>query len=170
LTYSCRRKTTNGRCPRPVHVSKPNADRFVEETIIDVLERGGVHVVVSARELEAARAAAARASEEREAFVRLASALDPDDFQAGYSERKAREAEALDAYDALLAQTSSAHDLPADATGWRDLDERAQREIARSLISAVVVSPPLSRSPLADPAERFTIRWPSAGQVAGAGR
>jgi hypothetical protein len=50
LTYSCRRKTTDGRCPRPVHVSKRAADDFVEDELVALLDRvRGVDLVASAR-------------------------------------------------------------------------------------------------------------------------
>jgi DNA invertase Pin-like site-specific DNA recombinase len=169
--YGCRRKSSAGPCPRPVYVSKDAADDFVEETIVDVLERGrGVDLVASARDLEAARNAAERARAEREAFVKLASALEPGDFRAGYEERRAREVEAAAAYDELLAQAADAQALPANGSAWNKLDFEEKRRAARSLIAGIVVAPPRSRSKLTPIADRFTVRWSGAGQVTSAGR
>jgi hypothetical protein len=152
-------------------VTKDAADDFVEEAIVDLLERGsGVDLVASTRELEAARGDAERATAERKAFVKLASALDEDVFRAGYEERRQAEAERWHAYDELLARASDTRELPADGTAWRQLDLPARRRVARSLIDAVVVSPPASRSKSAPISDRFAIHWASPGQVAGAGR
>lgn len=169
-TYSCRRTSNGERCPRPVHVSKYAADDFVEEAIIDLLEHGGVDLVASARELETLRAAAERATAERKAFVKLASALDPDDFRAGYDDRRAKEAECWHTYDEAAAEATDARELPADGSAWKQFDLAARRRVARSLIDGVVVSPPASHSKRAPIADRFSIRWARPRRVAGTRR
>lgn len=141
MTYSCRRVRTTGCCPRPVHVSKDAADRFVIETLVDALDgRQGFDLVASARELEAARRDCEEAKAQKEAFVRLADALDEADFRAGYEERRSRESETQEAYDELLARVSEVDDLPKDGSAFRRLDAEAQRRVARSLIAGIVVS------------------------------
>jgi DNA invertase Pin-like site-specific DNA recombinase len=170
MTYACRRRTADGRCPRPVYVSKRGADRIVEKLIIDVIEQVDVGQVATAKELTQARVAAEKATAEREAFVKVASALDPDDYLAGYQERRARESEMLTAYDELLSRAADVEALPAELTGWEALPEERKRRVARSLIDRIEVSPPFTRSRLADVSERFTVRWAGTGQLAGAGR
>jgi site-specific DNA recombinase len=158
-TYSCRRRPNGERCPRPVHVSKHAADAFVEEAIIDLLEHGSVDLVANARELETLRAAAERATAERKAFVKLASALDPDDFRAGYDDRRTHEAECWQTHDEAAADATDARELPTDGSAFKQLDLTARRRVARSLIDAVVVSPPRSHSKRAPTTDRFSIRW-----------
>jgi DNA invertase Pin-like site-specific DNA recombinase len=169
--YGCRRSSSAGPCPRPVYVSKDAADDFVEELIVHVLKRGrATGLVASARELEAARSAFERTKAEREAFVKLASALDPDDFRVGYEERRTREAEAANVYDELLGRASDADALPGDETAWKLLSDEEKRRATRLLIRSVVVAPPLSRSKLASIADRFEVRWASAGDTTSTGR
>jgi DNA invertase Pin-like site-specific DNA recombinase len=166
-TYSCRRKTTTRACPRPVHVSKQAADTFVERTLIDLLERGnGVDLVRHTRELEAARQAVEQATAEKDAFVRVASALDERDFKNGYDERQAKVAAAREAYDELLARAEAVHDLPKDGTAYQRLPFARKRRVARQLIAAVVVAPPIRGGTIE---ERFTVRWAGARQVDSAG-
>ena len=139
------------------------ADQFVEEAIIDLLDHGSVDLVANARELETLRAAAERATAERKAFVKLASALDPDDFRAGYDQRRTQEAERWHSHDEAAAQATDTRELPTDSSTFTQLDLTAQRRVARTLIDGVVVSPPRSpkRSPTTD---RLSIRWARLGK------
>jgi hypothetical protein len=151
-------------------VSKDAADDFVEEAIIDLLEHGAVDLVASARELQTLRADAERATAERKAFVKLTSALDPEDFRAGYDDRRATEAECWHTYDEALAEATDAQELPTDGSAFKQLDLTARRRVARSLIDAVVVSPRLSHAKRTPIADRFSIRWARPGRMAGTQR
>jgi hypothetical protein len=162
-SYGCRRMTSAGSCPRPVHVSAPVADEFVHDAVRDVLTRRDVHLVSSARELEQARHALERARAERKAFVKFTSVLDEDDFRAGYAERQEQEAAAAHAYDELLAQASDAEDMPTSPDAYDALDLKHQRRVAQSLIEGIVVSPPLTRSVRDRRIEdRFALTWKRA--------
>lgn len=166
-TYSCRRRPNGEPCPRPMHVSKHAADQFVEEAIIDLLDHGGIDLVASARELETLRAAAEHATAERKAFVKLASALDPDDFRTGYDHRRIHEAECWHTHDEAAAQATDTRELPANGSAFKQLDLTARRRVARTLIDAVVVTPPPSHSSHAPTCDRLSIRWARPGRAAG---
>jgi hypothetical protein len=101
-----------------------------------------------------------QAEAERKAFVNLASALDEDDYRSGYAERKAREQEAQEAYDELLARASEAVDLPEGGSAFKRLTASEQRQVARSLIASVVVSPPVAGAPVTD---RFAVSFVNGG-------
>lgn len=161
-SYGCRRLSSAGRCTRPVYVSKVAADEYVHDAVRDVLSRGTVHLVSSARELEQARRALDRARAEREAFVKVSSALDEADFTAGYAQRKEKETNAAHIYDELLARAADAEDLPTSAAAYDALDLTHQRRVAHSLIARIVVVAPLSRSKFAPIDERFALDWKSA--------
>ena len=68
---------------------------------------------------------------------------------------------AADAYERPARHAADVDDLPTTADAWHALDVAHQRLVARSLIDAVVVAPPTSRSRYADITERFTVRWKS---------
>jgi DNA invertase Pin-like site-specific DNA recombinase len=171
LHYGCRAVTGEGRCPRPVYVSKARADEYVEEAVRDALSSvGELGIVASARELEVARLAVERARAEKEAFVKNASILDADDFRAGYETRKARELEAAQVYDDLAARAADAAEMPSSPAAFNALPLAQQRRVAQSLIERIAVSPPLTRSRFADVALRFDLEWKRSGETARAGR
>jgi hypothetical protein len=168
LTYSCRRSSAAGVCPRPVHVSKAAADRFALEVLVDALDgRFGLDLVPSTRELDEAEAALREAKEELGAFERFASARSSN-YAAGMDAREASVAEAQRAYDELLSQASGAVDLPRNGCALLHLDDEAQRRVARSLIGSIVVSPGLGRGGPTE--ERFSTRFVNGREAHGAGR
>jgi hypothetical protein len=163
LVYSCRRGSANGPCPRPVHVSKPAADEYVEGLVRGLIDGGSLGLVASARELEEARKAYEAARAERRAFVEKTAVLDAEDFDLGYAARKGREVELQHGYEELLARASEVDEMPTSAAAWDGLSFAGKRKVAGGLLDAVVVSPPLSRSPNADITLRFTPRWAHRG-------
>lgn len=170
--YGCRRFSASSTCERPVYVKKDAADDFVERQIVELLDQGsGVDLVASARGLEQARHAMEDATEQRRRFARQSDILDEEDFREGYAIRKAAEAEAVAKYEELLAKAADVDDLPTSGSAWAALKtDAARRKVARSLISGIVVAPPVSRSKFAPIEDRFEVRWTGAGNVAGAGR
>lgn len=164
-TYGCRRQTSAGACPRPVYVSKEVCDAYVHDAVRAALASRDLHLVSSARELEQARVALERASAEKSAFVRNASALDEEDFRIGYEERRAREAEAAAVYNELLAHAADADEMPTDAAAYDALDLTHQRRVARSLIERIVVGPPTARAPRdrAVIERRLALEWKRGG-------
>lgn len=166
LSYACPRLMSTGPCPRPVAITKDVADDYVEELLAELLEQTeGVDIVASAREIERARREWQAAQDEREAFVLLSSALEAADFTAGYEQRKSRESELELRYEELLSEASEANGLPTSASAYRALDFESRRRVARRVIDSLVVSPPLSRSSFADPAERLEVRLHGTRQV-----
>jgi DNA invertase Pin-like site-specific DNA recombinase len=159
LLYGCRRLSADGPCPRPTNVMKAAADEFVDAEMVAAIEGGQLDLLASARELQAARTELQRATAERKAFVKLSSALEPEDFQSGYDERRQVEAQRAEAYEELLRHAAEVEDLPTSADAWHALDIAHQRLVAQSLIEAVSVAPPTTRSRFADISERFTVRW-----------
>ena len=77
LSYGCRRQSSAGHCPRPVYVSKPRADAFVERVVEDELGGDRLALVASARDVESARLRIEEAREEFAAFTTKARASDP---------------------------------------------------------------------------------------------
>jgi site-specific DNA recombinase len=157
--YGCRRRSSDGKCPRPVHVTKAIADAYVERLIVELLDSGdGIDFVVSARDIEEARLAWERAAESRSRFADFADTLDADDFRKGYAKRQDIEQTAHELYDELVARAGDAHEhFPADSTAWRLLDEEHQRRVARQLIERVTVSVPFTRSKYANVEDRFEV-------------
>jgi Recombinase zinc beta ribbon domain len=169
-SYGCRRVSSRGgRCPRPVYVSKPRADAFVEELLLDMLERTDLDVVASSRDLERARRSRDAARAELEAYIVNAAALDARLFTTGLQARQAKVAEADAAYEDLAAHAEAAESIPS-ASAWQALNLDDRRRIARLLIDSIVVAPPLSRSKFAPVEKRLTVRWNGTGQDASAGR
>ena len=82
---------------------------------------------------------------------------------AEYEQRKQAERHAADAYEEQLAHAADVEDLPAGADAWHALDIAHQRLVARSLIDAVIVTPPASRSRYADITKRFAVRFKDGG-------
>jgi site-specific DNA recombinase len=163
LFYGCPRRSAVGPCPTPTNVSKTAADEFVDRVMVDAISGGALQLLASARELEAARQAVAAATKHRKAWHRVQGTVSDDEWQEEYGERKRAEALAAEAYEQQLAHAADVEDFPEGADAWRALDVAHQRRVARSLIDAVVVAPPASRSRFADITERFTVRWKGGG-------
>jgi hypothetical protein len=158
-SYGCRRESGDGACPRPVYISAATCNAFVHDAVRGVLDEGSLGLVSSARELERARAAYERAREESQAFVKLSSAIDVEHFQAGYADRRDREAAAAQVYDELLAHASEVDEMPTTGAGYDALDLTHQRRIARSLIERIVVSPPAPRTERGPIEDRLALDW-----------
>jgi DNA invertase Pin-like site-specific DNA recombinase len=166
LSYGCPGLRSGGPCKRPTYITKDVADNYVEELLAELLEQtAGVDIVASARELEAARLKLERAREERERFVELQSALEAEDFTAGYRKRKDTEAELELRYEELLSEATEADGLPTSGSAYAALDFEGRRRVARKVIDSIVVSPPLSRSRKADITERLEVRFRGTGEV-----
>jgi len=160
LSYGCPGLRSGGKCKRPTYVSKDVTDAYVEDLLADALEQTeGVDIVASARELAATRAEVDQARAELESFLRLQSAVDPEDFTLGYRERKDRVAELEARVELLLSEAEEADGLPTSGSAYRSLDFEARRRVARKVIASIVVSPPLSRRRGADITERFTVHF-----------
>jgi hypothetical protein len=160
LSYGCPGLRSGGKCKRPTYVKKDVADAYVEDLLADALEQtGGVDIVASARELAALRAEIDQAQAEVDAFVRLESVVDAEDFTKGYRERKDKVAELEAREDLLLSEADEADGLPTSASAYRALDFEARRRVARKVIASIVVSPPLSRKRGADITERFSVHF-----------
>ena len=126
--------------------------------MVDAIKDGDAELLASARELEAARQAVADATAYRKAWHRVQGAVTTASGDEEYEQRKRAERQAAAAYEEQLAHAADVEDLPADADAWHALDVAHQRRVARSLIDAVIVAPPASRSRYADITERFTVR------------
>jgi len=163
LYYGCARRSAEGPCPAPTNVTKDAADRFVDEQMVAAItDADAVELLASARELEAARKAAADATRYRKAWHKVQGTVAQGEWDEEYEERKRAEQVAAAAYEEQLAHAADVEDFPEDANAWHALDLAHQRQVARSVIDAVVVAPPASRSRYADITKRFTVRWRSA--------
>jgi hypothetical protein len=168
-SYGCRRKTVeDGRCSRPMYVSKDRADAFVEGIIVELLDSGeGIDVVTNLREVETAHLAAIAATEAREAFADRVEQLDPDDFNRIYAKRKAEEKAAWEHYETVRDNADEGQeDFPKDATAWRALDAEHKSRVVRQVIATVNVLPPLSRSKNALIEDRFEVTSVSGDKMA----
>ena len=86
-----------------------------------------------------------------------------DEWGEEYEQRKRAEQLAADAYEEQLAHAADVEDLPGGRGRLARAGLAHQRRVARSLIDAVVVAPPASRSRYADITERFTVRLKGGG-------
>lgn len=160
--YGCRRESSAGVCPRPVYVSKPDADEYVIDSLDDLLAEGATFALSgAAHDLELLRVERERAQEELDAFVDVVSASEPS-FRRGYDRRKAAIEAAQAALDAADIANDDDLELPT-ADEWQQLvaadDVSALRRIASVLIDRITVSPPASRSKFSPIADRFALAW-----------
>jgi DNA invertase Pin-like site-specific DNA recombinase len=164
LTYSCRRKSTAGRCQRPVHVSKDAADRFIVELIDKALDERWFMAVRSNHELTEIDRRIRDAEEELQAYVLKSSARDPL-FEAGRDAREQEVARWKDLRDELVDRAEAVEELPT-VNCWRELvrrnDIEKMRRVARQLIAAVVVDPPVSGAPVSARFREPSWRLPTA--------
>jgi hypothetical protein len=165
LTYSCRRKSTAGRCPRPVHVSKDAADRFIVEQIDRALKDGRFAAIRSSRKLTEINRDLRDAEDELHAYVVKSSARDPL-FEAGREAREREVARLRDLRDNEVERAETVEELPTTDC-WRELvrrnDFERMRRVARQLIATVVVDPPVSQgAPVSDRFRPPSWRLPTA--------
>ena len=163
LSYGCARRSAEGPCPAPTNVTKDAADAFVDRVMVDAIKGGKLQLLASARELETARKAVADATEHRKAWHRVQGTVPDGEWAEEYEQRKQAEQHAANAYEDQLAHAADVDDLPAGTDAWHALDVAHQRQVARSLIDAVVVAPPVTRSRYADITDRFTVRFKDGG-------
>jgi DNA invertase Pin-like site-specific DNA recombinase len=159
LTYGCRSRTSKGKCPRPLFVSKQRADDYVEEAILRLTLDDDAHVksVASAREIEHAQADHDASIAATKRVLTFIHELSEDDRREVYALHKTNEQRTGDHLRDLLSRADDAVELPRDESGWHALDDERKRTIARQLIERVDVSAALSRSPHAAVEDRFQI-------------
>lgn len=156
--YSCRRDSSQGKCIRPMTITKAVVDAWLDDWVARGVEgEQPFAIFASARELVDARAAVDRAQARRRQIVLTAAEWDPEDAKAAYDAAKAVEAAACERYDALVARADDAAVLPASADAWHALDLDHQRRVLRLLVDSVIVAPPRSRSKFAVITERLTL-------------
>lgn len=144
-------------------MNKDAADAYVDRVMVDAIKGGALTLLASARELEQARQQVADVTAHRKAWHRVQGTVDDGEWRAEYEQRKQAERHAADAYEEQLAHAADVEDLPAGADAWHALDIAHQRRVARSLIDAVIVTPPASRSRYADITKRFAVRFKDGG-------
>lgn len=155
VSYSCPGRWTSGKCPHPLAIAKPVVDDLVDTWVVRGIE--GLEpfdIFVGARELEAARIAAQRATDKRKQIVAMTIDWDPEDADVAYRAARDAEAAAQAHYDQLAARDAEAACLPADADAWHALTLEDRRAVLRLLLERIEIAPPLSRSKFASVAAR----------------
>lgn len=158
VLYACSRRRASGKCARPVAISKEPVDKWVDKWVLAGMGREQpFEMFATARELEAARVAVARAVQQRKQIVLTAATWDPEDATAAYEAAREAETDARAHYDQLAASADEAAGLPNSPNAWHALGLDGQRQVLRLLVDRIEVAPPVSRSKFASITARLTL-------------
>lgn len=160
--YACRRTSSSGRCPKPVHITQPRADDYVDAKLREMADGKGPRLnrARARRDLNAAKAAAEKAQHDAEEYAKGTIGLTADAIRAGMEAHQANVERTQAAYDELLRRVDDADTFPISGAGWDALDVDGKRAAAAKEIERIVVAPfegPSSKK--SDVESRLHIVW-----------
>ncbi len=141
LAYSCKGRSSAGRCPSQAAITMRLLDQYVEQIALRELARLKATAHHVDREIEEARGALATAERELSAYIAAVSVTDvgEDVFREGAMIRRVAVADARERLAGALAKQPTAVDGDP-IEHWKNLDNKQRNRLLRGLIEATIVA------------------------------